>query len=94
MDAYGLAGRELLQQALRARGVGMAEFGGEGMSARMVQVFNRYLFSGGEEKSVDRIYNHLSSEHQMSRCFFESAEWKREGAPGLAGQLRRLFYNT
>ena len=44
------------------------------MSARMLQVFNRYLFSGGEEKSVDRIYDQLSGGHEMSRCFFESAE--------------------
>lgn len=64
------------------------------MSVAMLQVFNRYLFPGGEEKSVDRIYNHLSSAHEMSRCFFESAEWRREGAPGPAGQMKRLFYNT
>ncbi len=63
------------------------------MSARILQVFNRYLFAGGEEKSVDRIYNHLGERHAMSRCFFESAEWQREGAPGKMGQVRRLFYN-
>ncbi|MBL9129975.1 MAG: hypothetical protein JNG86_02175, partial [Verrucomicrobiaceae bacterium] len=63
------------------------------MSARILQVFNRYLFPGGEEKSVDRIFNHLGGTHEMSRCFFESAEWKREGAPSAAGQVKRLFYN-
>ena len=64
------------------------------MSTRILQVFNRYLFTGGEEKSVDRIFNHLAGDHEMSRCFFESAEWKREDAPGPAGQVKRLFYNT
>lgn len=64
------------------------------MSGGILQVFNRYLFPGGEEKSVDRIYNHLSTRHAMSRCFFESAEWQREGAPGKAGQVKRLFYHA
>ena len=63
------------------------------MKTGILQVFNRYLFTGGEEKSVDRIYHHLSGEHAMSRCFFDSADWKREGAPGTAGQVKRLFYN-
>lgn len=64
------------------------------MSRRILQVFNRYLHPGGEEKSVDRIFNHLRAGHEMSRCLFDSAEWKREGAPGTAGQARRLFYNA
>lgn len=64
------------------------------MSVAMLQVFNRYLFPGGEEKSVDRIHKHLSATHAMSRCFFDSAEWRREGAPGVIGQGRRLFYNA
>jgi glycosyltransferase involved in cell wall biosynthesis len=63
------------------------------VSARILQVFNRYLFPGGEEKSVDRIFNHLSERHEMSRCFYESAEWKAPGAPGPLGQVRRLFSN-
>lgn len=60
---------------------------------RILQVFNRYLFMGGEEKSVDRIYGHLSGEHEMARCFFDSREWTEPGAPGKLGQLRRTFYN-
>jgi hypothetical protein len=63
------------------------------VSARILQVFNRYLFPGGEEKSVDRIFTHLSERHEMSRCFYESAEWKAPGAPGPLGQVRRLFSN-
>jgi glycosyltransferase involved in cell wall biosynthesis len=63
------------------------------MKKSLLQVFNRYLIAGGEEKSVDRIYEHLSSRHAMSRCFFESSEWRGEGAPSAAGQASRLFYN-
>ncbi len=60
----------------------------------LLQVFNRYLHTGGEEKSVDRIYRHAGMRHEMSRCFFDSAEWKQPGAPGMAGQAMRLFYNA
>ena len=63
------------------------------MTPGILQVFNRYLSPGGEEMSVDRIFNHLSAQHPMSRCFFDSADWKGEGAPGTAGQVKRLFYN-
>jgi glycosyltransferase involved in cell wall biosynthesis len=60
---------------------------------RVLQVFNRYVHMGGEEKSVDRIYAHLGQEHEMERCFFESKDWVGQGAPGRLGQLRRTFYN-
>jgi glycosyltransferase involved in cell wall biosynthesis len=63
------------------------------MSSPILQVFNRYLFPGGEEKSVDRIHRHLADTHTLHRCFFDSAAWRREGAPHSFGQLRRLFYN-
>ena len=60
---------------------------------KITQVFNRYLHPGGEEKSVDRIFAHLSQRHEVSRCFFDSREWKEPGAPGKLGQAARLFYN-
>jgi glycosyltransferase involved in cell wall biosynthesis len=60
----------------------------------LLQVFNRYLHTGGEEKSVDRIFKHVSGRHEVSRCFFDSADWKQPGAPGVAGQAMRLFYNA
>jgi glycosyltransferase involved in cell wall biosynthesis len=60
---------------------------------RLLQIFNRYLHPGGEEKSVDRIYQHLSAEHDMRRCLFDSREWKAAGGPSLMGQAARLFYN-
>jgi glycosyltransferase involved in cell wall biosynthesis len=61
---------------------------------RILQVFNRYLFMGGEEKSVDRIYDHLGREHEMARCFYDSREWTGAGAPSKLSQLRRTFYNV
>ena len=60
---------------------------------RLLQVFNHYLHTGGEEKSVDRIYAHVAKSHSVSRCFFDSADWKAPGAPTVAGQAMRLFYN-
>lgn len=64
------------------------------MSRRTIlQVFNRYLNEGGEAKSVDRIYQHAGQRHTVERCFFDSADWKKPGAPGMAGQALRMFYN-
>lgn len=60
----------------------------------LLQVFNRYLHAGGEEKSVDRIYQHVSQRHDVARCLFDSADWKKPGAPSVAGQAARLFYNA
>ncbi len=73
--------------------MGASEPGGCDVSDGILQVFNRYLHAGGEEKSVDRIYRHLSEGHKMSRCLFESAEWQGRGAPGTLRQAARLFYN-
>jgi glycosyltransferase involved in cell wall biosynthesis len=60
---------------------------------RLLQVFNRYLHAGGEEKSVERIYLHLQQRHEVSRCLFDSHEWKKPGAPSKISQVARLFYN-
>ena len=59
----------------------------------ILQVFNRYLNPGGEEVSVDRIRDHLSQRHTVTRCQFDSREWQGPDAPGPVGQARRLFYN-
>jgi glycosyltransferase involved in cell wall biosynthesis len=60
----------------------------------ILQVFNRYLQSGGEEKSVDRIQKHAALRHEVPRCFFLSASWTGAGAPGRITQARRFFYNA
>lgn len=59
----------------------------------ILQVFNRYLQSGGEEKSVDRIQRHAALRHEVPRCFFESASWTRPDAPNRISQATRFFYN-
>jgi glycosyltransferase involved in cell wall biosynthesis len=62
--------------------------------ARILQVFNRYLHPGGEEKSVERIYRHASlAGHEVERCFFDSREWKEDCGPTAVGQAVRMFYN-
>jgi glycosyltransferase involved in cell wall biosynthesis len=61
---------------------------------KLVQVFNRYLHPGGEEKSVDRIHHHLSYRHEISRCFYDSATWKSPAAPPAWQQARLLFGNA
>ncbi|MEQ1850406.1 MAG: glycosyltransferase family 4 protein [Chthoniobacteraceae bacterium] len=48
---------------------------------RLLQVFNHYLESGGEEASVHRIFDLLSSSMEIHRCAFESRAWKGTGAP-------------
>jgi glycosyltransferase involved in cell wall biosynthesis len=60
---------------------------------KVLQVFNRYLAPGGEEKSVDRIHQHVSAHHEVSRCFFDSADWKSATAPGPLRQAKLLFGN-
>lgn len=60
---------------------------------RILEVFNRYLFYGGEEKIADWIAEDLAQRHEVSRCIFHSREWTQPGAPGKLGQVRRLFYN-
>lgn len=60
---------------------------------KILQVFNRYLHVGGEEKSVQRIYGDLEPDHQMTRCAFDSREWTGPGAPSRLSQARRIFYN-
>lgn len=63
------------------------------MSRRILQVFNRYVHPGGEEKSVDRIYAHLAEGNDVQRCFFDSRAWTGLAAPSRFNQLRRMFYN-
>lgn len=59
----------------------------------LLHVFNRYLFRGGEELIVDKIHDDLSTQHAMTWCRFESAEWTGGSAPSKWRQAARLFYN-
>ena len=56
---------------------------------KIIQIFNRYLQAGGEEKSVVRIAEDLvNGGHALTRFWRESAEWRR---PGGASRLRQPF---
>ncbi len=60
---------------------------------RILQVFNRYLQYGGEEKSVKRIRGQLSERHCLTSCTFDSDNWVNEHAPTRISQVLRMYYN-
>lgn len=61
---------------------------------RVLQVFNRYLQPGGEEKSVVRIASDLESGgHTVTRFWRESAEWTGPRAPAKWRQPFLLWRN-
>lgn len=59
----------------------------------LLQVFNGHPFRGGEEMIVSQMHEDLSIAHKMTRCSFESSEWKGPDAPSEFQQSIRLFYN-
>lgn len=61
---------------------------------RILQVFNRYREQGGEEKSVERVFQHGAERFQIDRYIRESEDWAGPEAPGKVAQLRKLFFNT
>jgi glycosyltransferase involved in cell wall biosynthesis len=60
---------------------------------RILQIFNRYLETGGEEASVQRVFNSLQSITETRQCLFDSADWTGHKAPGKISQAARMFYN-
>jgi len=65
-----------------------------GEPLRILQLFNRYLNPGGEEKSVARIAEDLASAgHKVTRYWRESAEWKGPHAPPKWRQPLLLWRN-
>lgn len=61
---------------------------------RIIQVFNRYLYPGGEEKSVARIALDLEAAgHQVTRFWRSSEEWNLPSAPAKWKQLFLLWNN-
>jgi glycosyltransferase involved in cell wall biosynthesis len=48
---------------------------------RLLQIFNRYLYKGGEESSVDRIYGLLKDVLPIDRCIFSTSDWVQGGPP-------------
>jgi glycosyltransferase involved in cell wall biosynthesis len=45
---------------------------------RILQIFNKYVYEGGEEKSVGRIFLFLSGPHEIQQVSFDSSEWLAE----------------
>jgi len=60
---------------------------------KLLQVFNHYLESGGEEASVHRIFDLLSSSMEIHRCAFESRDWTGAGAPPGWRQAMMMIRN-
>ncbi len=61
---------------------------------KILQLFNRYLKPGGEDKSVARIAEDLEGGgHVVTRFWRESAEWKSPGAPSKLRQPFLLWRN-
>jgi glycosyltransferase involved in cell wall biosynthesis len=61
---------------------------------RILQVFNRYLERGGEEMSIERMSSVLGARHEVSHCFFDSAEWAGDRSPAAAlKQAALMFHN-
>ena len=54
---------------------------------RILDVFNRYRFVGGEEKSVERIHASLSQSHVLEWCRFDSRDWVGKDSPGRLSRL-------
>ena len=59
----------------------------------LLQVFNHYLESGGEEASVHRIFDLLSSNMEVHRCAFNSSDWTGDAAPPAWSQALRMIRN-
>jgi glycosyltransferase involved in cell wall biosynthesis len=61
---------------------------------RIIQVFNRYLQAGGEEKSVGRIAEDLAGGgHHVVRFWRASSEWTSPGGPPRVRQALLLWNN-
>jgi glycosyltransferase involved in cell wall biosynthesis len=62
-------------------------------SPAILQVFNRYLHYGGEEKVEQEIFELLSGKFSAQRLLFDSADWIGEHAPTKISQAYRILYN-
>lgn len=56
---------------------------------RILQIFNRYAFIGGEEIAVDRISEDLAKHHEFRAITFDSQKWATE--TGFLSRLRQFF---
>ena len=69
----------------------MAEAAGK--PTKVLQVFNQYLETGGEEIWVNEISSFSGSEFSVDNLRFQSSEWTRAGAPTRLAQARKVWNN-
>ncbi|WP_035611025.1 glycosyltransferase family 4 protein [Haloferula sp. BvORR071] len=62
-------------------------------SSKVLQVFNQYLETGGEEVWVDEISSFSGRGFQVDNLRFQSSEWTRKGAPTRFRQAQRVWDN-
>jgi glycosyltransferase involved in cell wall biosynthesis len=60
---------------------------------RVLQVFNQYLESGGEEVWVNEISRFSGRGFTVDDLRFQSSEWTRKGAPTRLHQAQRVWNN-
>ncbi len=60
---------------------------------RLLQIFNEYLEKGGEEASVNRIFEMLGDVYPTDRCTFTSRDWLGADAPPIWKQAAWMFYH-
>jgi glycosyltransferase involved in cell wall biosynthesis len=61
---------------------------------RVLHIFNRYRFYGGEEAAVERISQVMREQGAVfEECFAASEDWEREGRPSRLKQALLSIYN-
>ena len=56
---------------------------------RILQIFNRYAYIGGEEIAVEQISNELAANHDFRAITFDSHEWAAE--TGIFNRVRQFL---
>lgn len=56
---------------------------------KILQIFNRYAYIGGEEIAVEQISRELAAHHEFRAITFDSQEWAAE--TGILDRLRQFL---
>ena len=61
---------------------------------KILQIFNRYAYVGGEEIAVEQITAELSAVHELQTITFDSNEWTKETSlPSRVRQFLSMAWN-
>lgn len=61
---------------------------------KILQIFNQYVFEGGEQNSVDRIFSALSQGNSIQQIRFDSQKWLNDkGRLSLVRQAAAMVWN-